>query len=1009
MPYTIIQNSFGSGEISPSLLGRTDLAKWHSGASTMRNFFVNYRGGAASRAGTCYIAICKQQPDGPPPRDIPFQFNINQGYALEFGDQYMRPKTDGGYIIEQFENISGATNANPLALTITAHNYNQGDWISISGMYGMTELNGLIWIVNTVVDANTLTLTDLFGTVVNSTSFGTYTSGGMAARIYTVVAPYAAEDLPYLKYTQSADTMTLTCVNQQTETEYPPYDLTRFGETDWVFTENSFAAAITPPTNVAATAQSSTTVTTWYSYVVTAVSSTTGEESIASAAADVENNDIALYAGSNIITWKAVPGASSYNVYKATPSFNVGVPIGSLYGFAGTSLGTSFTDSNITADFTTVPPVHNDPFARGAILAITPTAAGTGYTQATIGYTILSSTGSGFQGSPIVVNGTFVGFYVTNGGENYLPTDTITIIDSGVGTGATATLDVGAATGTYPGAVAYFQQRRVYAATLNNPNTYYMSQPGAYLNMDSSIPVTDSDAIVGTPWAQQINGIQFMIPMPGGLVIGTGSGAWQLTGGNNAAITPADQDATPQAYNGFSAIVPPLTIVYDILYVQAKGSIIRDLSYNFFVNIYAGTDATVLSSHLFTDFTILQWGWAEEPYKVVWAIRDDGTMLSFTFLKEQDVYAWGRHDTQGLFMGVCVTTEEIGQCGMIQGSVPPNPNPAVFPTVTKMWVPGSSCEVMSWPLTANGNIAPTINIQGSSTDLTGPLGDDASYTYAVDVDSAGVQYAFTYWALSSPTSGQYAVCAFANGATGNIAPLRRFIPTELSTLYSLVGELPNAGICVDNLGYFYVGVFNGTNNLIYKYPTSSSGSGSGTLFATIAYADFGITSLYFDVVRAWIWVSVAAGIRGTPLILAFDLSGTQQVSMTPSEIFAITQVSIGPDGHIWAAEPQIGGGGSGGFLEYELNGTSAIRTLTSSDNSFNRNNLGIGLDQNGIIYVSIGNTGSTSGIGILRTYPANANGDVVGLQITDVQGAATYLSNMVDGAITYPMQIRLTP
>lgn len=1008
MPFTTIQNSFGSGELTPSLLGRTDLAKWHQGASTMRNFFVNYRGGAASRAGTCYIAITKQPGDAPPPRDIPFQFNINQGYALEFGDQYMRPKTSGGYVIEQFEAISGATNANPLHLTITAHGYTQGDWISISGMYGMTNLNGLIWIVNTVIDANTITLTDLFGAVVNSTSFGTYTTGGQAARIYTVVAPYAAEDLPYLKFTQSADTMTLTCVNTQTDTEYPPYDLTRFAQTNWVFTQNSFGAKIQPPTGVGVTAQSSTTVSTWYSYVVTAVSSD-GEESVASTAVSVENNDIAIFAGSNTVTWKAVSGASNYNVYKATPSYSVPVAIGSLYGFIGQAFGTTFTDTNITADLTTVPPTHNDPFARGTILSVNVVTPGSGYTQATVGFTITSSTGSGFAGTPIIFSGQFVGFFVENGGSNYSSSDTIKITDSGGGTGATATLSVGPVTGTFPGTVAYFQQRRAYAATLNDPNTYYMSKPGLFLNMDSSIPEVPDDAIVGAPWAQQINGIQWMVPMPGGLVIGTGAGAWQLNGGNNAALTPADQDATPQAYNGFSAIVPPITIVYDILYVQSKGSVVRDLSFNFFVNIYAGTDITILSSHLFTNFTVLQWGWAEEPYKIVWAIRNDGTMLSFTYLKEQDVYAWARHDTQGLFVGVCVDTESIGQCGMIQGAVPPNPVQFVFPTYTKLWIAGSSCEVMQWPLNANGNVAPTINIQGSLTDLTGPKGDDASFTYAVDVDTGGFQYALTYW-NTGVLQAQYAVCVFSPTSTGNVAPTRRFIPTGFT---NITDELTYGGICVDYSNNCYVGLYDDTVgiNYIYKFPTSSSGSVAGTLFVEIQSSDTkwakpGITSLCFDVVRQWIWVTMSnnngAGHTG---LIAYDLNGVEQAYMTPAVLGAPTQVAIGPDGNIWIADVSTAiSPFPAAILEFALNGTSPLRELTVTDNTWNVDYLGVGVDQNGIIYVSAGHGQGAK----FQTFPANSNGNVTGTQITQVAGAATFLSTMISGAVTWPAQLKLS-
>jgi hypothetical protein len=265
-----IQTALNAGELSPSLSGRVDLEKFHSGCFTLRNFFTNYKGGVSSRAGLAYVGMTKQQYPTPP-RDIPFQFSLNQGYVLEFGELYMRIKSNGAYVTEAAKSASVNTSG---LFTVTSHGYSNGDWVYDSGNTGFS---GLTWIVQNVT-TSTFTVTDLFGNPVTSAS----ATSGTVARIYTVVSPYHAVDLPFLKWTQSADVMTLTCVNTSTGTEYPPYDLERLGNTNWTFTQESYGATIMAPTGLIATATSSTTITTWYSYVVTAYSDSTGEESVAS-------------------------------------------------------------------------------------------------------------------------------------------------------------------------------------------------------------------------------------------------------------------------------------------------------------------------------------------------------------------------------------------------------------------------------------------------------------------------------------------------------------------------------------------------------------------------------------------------------------------------------------------------------------------------------------------------------------------------------------------------------
>src|SRR5690606_15816367 len=134
--------------------------------------------------------------------------------------------------------------------------------------------------------------------------------------------------------------------------------------------------------------------------------------------------------------------------------------------------------------------------------------------------TITTSTGSGAQLDPIIVNGGVVAYLLITEGSGYAATDTVVI--TGDGTGATAVLEIGPQTGTYPATVAYFQQRRVYGYTLNQPDTYFFSPPSAFQTFDSRIPTIDSDAIIGSQWSLQVNGIQWMVPMPGGLVVMTG-------------------------------------------------------------------------------------------------------------------------------------------------------------------------------------------------------------------------------------------------------------------------------------------------------------------------------------------------------------------------------------------------------------------------------------------------------------------------------------------------------
>lgn len=264
----------------------------------------------------------------------------------------------------------------------------------------------------------------------------------------------------------------------------------------------------------------------------------------------------------------------------------------------------------------------------------------------------ISTSGTGTGATANVTWG--VGYLeILNQGSGYTGTPAI-VFSSGA---AAATATLGATSDGYPSVPSFFQQRLVLAGSNGAPQTLYMSKTGAYFNFDSSSPPQATDYIQATLVSGTLNTIKSIVSSTAGMLVLSDKSSWLINGGSSgSAVSPSAIVANPQSYNGAND-VPPIVANYDVLYVQEKGASIRDLAYNIYFNVFTGTDISIIASHLFFGFQILEWAWAEEPYKVVWAIRNDGVMLTLTFLKEQDFCGWSHQITAGNFKSVAVVTE----------------------------------------------------------------------------------------------------------------------------------------------------------------------------------------------------------------------------------------------------------------------------------------------------------------------------------------------------------------
>lgn len=207
-----------------------------------------------------------------------------------------------------------------------------------------------------------------------------------------------------------------------------------------------------------------------------------------------------------------------------------------------------------------------------------------------------------------------------------------------------------------PASVSYYQQRQIFANTYNEPQVVYTTQTGVYNSLRTSTPAKDDDAVTFTIVASQVNEIRHIISLDS-LILLTSGGEWKLTEGQNQVLTPSTLGIKSQSFNGASW-VPPVVINNTALYVQEKGTRVRDLGYQFSADKFEGNDLSLMSEHLFEDHQIIDMAFSAEPYGILWCVRDDGILLGLTYQREHQVWGWHQHNFGGLVESVATISED---------------------------------------------------------------------------------------------------------------------------------------------------------------------------------------------------------------------------------------------------------------------------------------------------------------------------------------------------------------
>lgn len=191
-----------------------------------------------------------------------------------------------------------------------------------------------------------------------------------------------------------------------------------------------------------------------------------------------------------------------------------------------------------------------------------------------------------------------------------------------------------------PQVVTYHDQRLVFANAWNAPGEVEMSRVGEYHNFDRSSPPKTEDAVTFNIVNRKYEEIRSLVSVRMGLLVMTNATEW-LVAGSDGIIAQDDIALALKSHWG-SSWLDPLIIGEEVLFLQDVGSTIRSM-------IPAiedpGKDLTLLAQHFFQNYSIKDWCYAHEPFRLIWATRNDGQFLACTYVKEHDVVAWAQHDT----------------------------------------------------------------------------------------------------------------------------------------------------------------------------------------------------------------------------------------------------------------------------------------------------------------------------------------------------------------------------
>ncbi len=694
VPFT----NFTAGELSPRLDGRTDLAKYFNGCKKLQNFLTFPQGGVTRRPGTEHIAVG----DGSGAdelRLIPFEFNVEQTYVLEFSSQKFRIYKDGGIVVDggsspievttpyNTSDLAGLkftqsadtmfivhpnhaprqiTRTGHTAWTITEIDFRRGPFLdpafddstltaeartgnvkitsSTSNFFKSTDVGRLLKLHHGYAKISSIMLTLGF----NNKSGGSFSPG----QTITTVAPAAGSTAVI----HSVGTSSLEVYNVVGSLWTNGVGFETAGGVTTADATNALDASQSDKVRASVEENDELEEELEPSMTATTISFHEGDPS----ATGLSHNDFIEDSAGNFLTegfevGMRISATGSANISVSgisTSGSKITVTTDAPHNLINGDLVKFTGSTGVTVSFPTTPSsAINDFFFEVELDSSTPETK----FDLLDPVTRKDATGSGSSSNGSLVNGNnFSNALIVAVSDSIITLSTSNDIHfQNEGQSITITGDLAADdeyqlgafsdTTGYPACVAFFEQRLVFANTTNQPQTLFFSVSGDYTNFTAG--VADDSALIYTIGSNQVNVIRYLTSSRV-LLVGTSGGEFAVRAGSvDAPITPVNTQIKQQAKYG-SADIQPLVIGATALFVQREQRKLRELVYDFNVDSYIAPDMTLLAEHI-TEGKIKEMAYQQEPNNVVWCVLENGKLVAMTYRREEDVVAWHEHQIGG--------------------------------------------------------------------------------------------------------------------------------------------------------------------------------------------------------------------------------------------------------------------------------------------------------------------------------------------------------------------------